>query len=77
MGRPKKLHPNSTHVVILNILKNKKSPMSIKEITESVLKKKPLKSKRPNCTVNATLQRSDYVTKTERAFYKLKSNVSF
>lgn len=77
MARPKRLHSNSIHVVILNILKNKKNPMTITEITESVLKKKSMKSVRPNCTINAILQRSQYVTKTERGCYKLNSNVKF
>ena len=55
----------------------KKNPMTITEITESVLKKKSMKSVRPNCTINAILQRSQYVTKTERGCYKLNSNVKF
>jgi len=62
---------NSVHAIAIKILKEKGSPMTIKEITKSVLKKRKIKSKTPYNSVNAVLQRSKFTKKVGLGKYTL------
>ena len=76
MGRPTNLlNESSIHSYIIKILKKSKKPMTVIEITKQVLKQRSIKGKTPTNTVFATLQRSNFVTKTGMSTFKLKRNI--
>ena len=76
MGRPPNLlNKSSIHSYIIKILKKSKKPMTVIEITKQVLKQRSIKGKTPTNTVFATLQRSNFVTKTGVSTFKLKRNI--
>lgn len=76
IGRPPNLlNESSIHSHIIKILKKSNKPMTVIEITKQVLKQRSIKSKTPTNTVFATLQRSNFATKTGVSTFKLKRNI--
>tara|TARA_B110000438_G_scaffold240049_1_gene238563 strand:+ start:220 stop:450 length:231 start_codon:yes stop_codon:yes gene_type:complete len=70
---PKTILPESIHSIIHTFLKKSGKPTSVKEITKIVLENKQLKTKTPQNTINAILQRSEYFVKVSRGTYSIKS----
>jgi len=62
---------NSVHAIAIKVLKENGSPMTIKEITKSVLKQREIKSKTPYNSVSAVMQRSKFIKKVGRGKYTL------
>ena len=72
MGRPNQsFRENSSLAIILKLLKESDSPMTVKELTKLVLEKKQLSGKTPERTISGVLQRSDRVVKVGKATYAL------
>ena len=72
MGRPNQSYrENSSLAIILKVLKESDSPMTVKELTKLVLEKKQLSGKTPERTISGVLQRSDRVVKVGKATYAL------
>ena len=74
MGRPNKSYrENSSLAIILKLLKESNSPMTVKELTKLVLEKKQLSGKTPDRTISGVLQRSDRVVKVGKATYTINN----
>jgi len=58
------------HYTVVSILKNAKRPMSVKEITDRVLRVRRIKGKTPGNTVSGVLQQSKYVKRYAYGWYK-------
>ena len=72
MGRPNQsFRENSSLAIILKLLKESNSPMTVKELTKLVLEKKRLSGKTPDRTISAILQRSNRVIKVGKAAYTI------
>ena len=72
MGRPNQsFRENSSLAIILKLLKESNSPMTVKELTKLVLEKKQLSGKTPDRTISAILQRSNRVIKVGKATYTI------
>ncbi len=75
MGHPPKaIVYGSIHSIAHTLLKKSGKPMSVRDITNVVLKHKPLNGKTPQNTVNAILQRSEHFKKVGWGSYAIKSN---
>ena len=74
MGRPNQsFRENSSLAIILKLLKESNSPMTVKELTKLVLEKKQLSGKTPDRTISGVLQRSDRVVKVGKATYTINN----
>ena len=72
MGRPNQsFRENSSLAIILKLLKESNSPMTVKELTKLVLEKKQLSGKTPDRTISGVLQRSNRVIKVGKAAYTI------
>ena len=72
MGRPNQSYrENSSLAIILKLLKESNSPMTVKELTKLVLEKKQLSGKTPDRTISGVLQRSNRVIKVGKATYTI------
>jgi len=72
MGRPNQsFRENSSLAIILKLLKESNSPMTVKELTKLVLEKKQLSGKTPDRTISGVLQRSNRVIKVGKATYTI------
>ena len=65
------LRGNSSLAIILKLLKESDSPMTVKELTNLVLEEKQLSGKTPERTISAVLQRSHRVVKVGKATYAI------
>ena len=65
------LRGNSSLAIILKLLKESDSPMTVKELTNLVLEEKQLSGKTPERTISAVLQRSYRVVKVGKATYAI------
>ena len=65
------LRGNSSLAIILKLLKESDSPMTVKELTKLVLEEKQLSGKTPERTISAVLQRSHRVVKVGKATYAI------
>jgi len=65
------LRGNSSLAIILKLLKESDSPMTVKELTKLVLEEKQLSGKTPERTISAVLQRSNRVVKVGKATYAI------
>jgi len=65
------LRGNSSLAIILKLLKESDSPMTVKELTKLVLEEKQLSGKTPERTISAVLQRSYRVVKVGKATYAI------
>ena len=65
------LQGNSSLAIILKLLKESDSPMTVKELTKLVLEEKQLSGKTPERTISAVLQRSNRVVKVGKATYAI------
>ena len=68
------LRGNSSLAIILKLLKESDSPMTVKELTNLVLEEKQLSGKTPERTISAVLQRSHRVVKVGKATYAINDN---
>ena len=74
MGRPNQSYrENSSLAIILKLLKESTSPLTVKELTKLVLEKKQLSGKTPDRTISGVLQRSDRVVKVGKATYTINN----
>jgi predicted Zn-ribbon and HTH transcriptional regulator len=67
------LTTNSIREITIRILKEKQKPMTIKEISEYVLKERTLRSNTPLATISAVLQRSSEFVRVGKGTYYLKN----
>ena len=65
------LRGNSSLAIILKLLKESDSAMTVKELSKLVLEEKPLSGKTPERTISGVLQRSDRVVKVGKATYAI------
>ena len=62
----------SFHGLAISILKNSNRPLTVKEITERILRVKRIKGKTPNNTVNSILQYSEHAKRVGRGLYRYR-----
>ena len=64
-------HKNSALAIILKVLIELDTPISVKELTRIVLEKKQLSGKTPDRTISAILQRSPRVVRVSKGKYAI------
>lgn len=66
---------NSYHYLVLTILKEEGKSMTPMQLLEKIRKIKKITAKTPDATVRSILQRSSYIEKAGKKYYKLKSGI--
>lgn len=76
MGRyNQSFRENSSLAIILKVLTESDTQMSVKELTKLVLEKKQLSGKTPDRTISAILQRSQRVVKVSNGKYAINKKI--